>query len=80
MDGRLGTLRSPVALVWGESDRLMPLDYAKRMVAELPKEPPVPLVTIPRCGHVPQVECPAELVKALEGILSQGARGPEGAK
>lgn len=71
LDGRLGALKTPVALVWGESDRLMPLDYAKRMVAELPGEPPVPLVTIPRCGHVPQVECPAELAQALEGILAR---------
>jgi pimeloyl-ACP methyl ester carboxylesterase len=74
LDGRLGALKTPVALVWGESDRLMPLDYARRMTAELPKDPPVPLVTIPRCGHVPQVECPAELVKALEGVLGRGAR------
>lgn len=70
LDGKLAQLHTPVHLVWGESDRLMPLDYAQRMRAELPQ---ATLVTIPRCGHVPQVECPQQLLAVLAPLLE----GPE---
>lgn len=66
LDGKLAELQTPVHLVWGESDRLIPLDYAQRMLAELPG---AQLVTIPRCGHVPQVECPEALLAVLLPIL-----------
>ncbi len=62
LDGRLGEIGPPVHLVWGESDTLMPLDYARRMLRELPQ---ATLATIPRCGHVPQVECPDKLLAVL---------------
>lgn len=67
LDGRLSEVRVPVSLVWGESDRLLPLDYARRVQAGLPA---ATLTTIPSCGHVPQVECPVALLDALEPILS----------
>jgi pimeloyl-ACP methyl ester carboxylesterase len=69
LDGKLGEIRLPVVLIWGASDQVMPLDYARRMLAELPD---ARLVTIEKCGHVPQQECPekflAALREALEGI------------
>ncbi len=66
LDDRLHEIQVPVELVWGESDRLMPLDYAQRLAAGLPR---ARLTTIPRCGHVPQVECPAALVTTLRHLL-----------
>ena len=63
-DTQLRELTSPVRLIWGASDRLMPLDYAQRMLAELPR---ATLVTLERCGHVPQLECPQRLLPALDG-------------
>ncbi|HPC83271.1 MAG TPA: alpha/beta fold hydrolase [Thermoanaerobaculaceae bacterium] len=66
LDDKLGEIRPPVHLVWGESDQVMPLDYARRMQAELPS---ATLVTLERCGHVPQVECPARLLVVLRGVL-----------
>jgi 3-oxoadipate enol-lactonase len=66
LDGRLKEVRVPVVLLWGESDRLMPLDYARRMLAEMPQ---ATITTLPRCGHVPQVECPEALLAALAPIL-----------
>jgi len=71
LDGRLHEVQVPVELVWGESDRLMPLDYARRLAEGLPR---ARLTTIPRCGHVPQVECPAALVATLRHVL--GGEGP----
>jgi pimeloyl-ACP methyl ester carboxylesterase len=62
LDGRLGEIRVPVRLVWGESDRVVPLDYAQRMLAELRD---ASLTVVPRCGHVPQAECPAAFLAAL---------------
>jgi pimeloyl-ACP methyl ester carboxylesterase len=66
LDGRLGELRVPVEIVWGASDRLMPLDYAERMRSELPD---ARLMTVERCGHAPQVECPDRLLAALRQAL-----------
>jgi len=66
LDGRLGELRVPVEIVWGASDRLMPLEYAERMRAELPD---ARLFPVERCGHAPQVECPDRLLAALRQAL-----------
>ena len=68
LDGKLAEIHTPVALIWGESDRLMPLDYARRMLAELPQ---ATLTTLPRCGHVPQVECPEALLAVLRPLLEE---------
>jgi pimeloyl-ACP methyl ester carboxylesterase len=68
LDGKLGTFTTPVDLIWGESDRLIPLSYAQRMNAELPA---VRLTTLHRCGHIPQQECPIAFTKALTGALHQ---------
>jgi len=63
----------PVDLLWGESDRLVPLHYAQRMQAQLPA---VRLTTVPRCGHAPQMECPVAFSAALEKILQQAPPAP----
>jgi pimeloyl-ACP methyl ester carboxylesterase len=65
-DAQLRELRVPVQLIWGASDRLVPLDYAEQMKAQLPQ---AGLFTIERCGHVPQVECPDALLAALRKAL-----------
>jgi pimeloyl-ACP methyl ester carboxylesterase len=65
-DARLRELRVPVRLIWGTSDRLVPLDYAQRMLAGLPS---ANLVTLERCGHVPQIECPQQLLSVLKEAL-----------
>jgi pimeloyl-ACP methyl ester carboxylesterase len=66
LDGKLDALRAPVALIWGASDQVMPLDYARRMLAELPDARLIPLE---KCGHVPQQECPAAFLAALRQAL-----------
>jgi pimeloyl-ACP methyl ester carboxylesterase len=70
-DAQLRELRVPVRLIWGASDRLVPLDYAQRMLAELPS---ATLVTLDRCGHVPQIECPQELLPVLTNALGGAKR------
>ena len=67
LDGRLGALDVPVELLWGASDQLLPLSYAERMRAELPR---ARVTELPRCGHVPQQECPAAFAAALGTLLA----------
>jgi pimeloyl-ACP methyl ester carboxylesterase len=61
-EDQLRAFQVPVRLVWGASDQLMTLDYAKRMAAVLPD---VELIPVERCGHVPQQEAPERFETAL---------------
>jgi len=72
---QLRTLRFPVRLIWGVADGLMPLDYARRMVAVLPE---VELIPLERCGHVPQQEAPERFLAALRQALGAGPGAGEG--
>ncbi len=65
-EDQLAELKLPVRLIWGASDRLMPLAYARRMVAVLPD---VELAVIEGCGHVPQLEAPDRLLPVLMRML-----------
>ncbi len=69
---QLKTLRVPVRLIWGEADGLMPLDYARRMVAVLPD---VELIPLEGCGHVPQQEAPERFLLALRQALGEAPGG-----
>ncbi len=72
LEGRLGEVRVPVSLVWGDSDRLMPVSYAEQLARELPA---ARLTLVPRCGHVPQRECPERFLPLLEQALAQPPAG-----
>ncbi len=73
LDGRLGEIRTPVDLIWGESDRHLDLDYARRLERELPA---ARLTTIERCGHLPPNECPGPFREALEQVLALDPPAP----
>jgi pimeloyl-ACP methyl ester carboxylesterase len=74
LEGRLGEVRVPVDFLWGASDQLLSLDYARRMQAGLPASR---LTALERCGHVPQRECPGQLTKALLSVLAQQPPAPK---
>jgi pimeloyl-ACP methyl ester carboxylesterase len=59
----LGTLRMPVLLLWGQSDRLLPADGIDYFRAHLPPHAQVELVQ--GFGHVPQVERPIQVTRRL---------------
>ena len=67
LDGRLDEVVVPVELVWGDSDALMSLDYAQRMLDGLPR---ARLHTVRGCGHVPHRECPDKTLEAIESALA----------
>jgi pimeloyl-ACP methyl ester carboxylesterase len=79
LDGRLGEVTVPVDLLWGASDHLMPLDYARRMEGQLPR---ARLTVLEKCGHVPESECPERFLAALREVLAMpppaAAEAPEG--
>ncbi|PWK88198.1 hypothetical protein C8D88_103394 [Lentzea atacamensis] len=61
---RLGDVRIPVHVLWGESDRIVDAAYGKAYAAAIPGSTFTPL---PRTGHLPQLETPEELLEALLG-------------
>jgi pimeloyl-ACP methyl ester carboxylesterase len=69
-EAQLGTIRIPVRLIWGLSDGFMPLAYAERMRAALAD---VELITLERCGHVPQQEAPERFLAALRQALDEAS-------
>ncbi|MDY7094723.1 MAG: alpha/beta hydrolase [Acidobacteriota bacterium] len=73
LEGRLGEISTPVDLLWGEADEYLGRDYPQRLLDGLPN---ARLTWIERCGHVPQVECPAKFAAALPAVLAQSAPGP----
>ena len=68
LDGRLGEVAVPVDVLWGASDGLMPLDYARRMTGQLPR---ARLTVIEGCGHIPPAECPERFLAVLREVLAQ---------
>jgi pimeloyl-ACP methyl ester carboxylesterase len=74
MDGKLSDFHIPVDIVWGESDRMLTLDYARRLQAQVAGSH---LVTIPGCGHAPATECPAMLTRILREILEGAGPSPK---
>jgi len=66
LEDKLADFQIPVDLVWGASDRLVPLDYAKNLLSQLPH---CTLSVLERCGHGPQLECPHKLTQALLRLL-----------
>lgn len=53
--GRLGEVRQPTLIIWGENDPWVPVAHAHRLRQLLPNSE---LVTFPDCGHVPPEEQP----------------------
>jgi len=67
LEDKLASFQTPVDLIWGASDRLVPLDYAKKLQSLLPH---CTLTVIERCGHAPQRERPREVTRVLLQILA----------
>jgi pimeloyl-ACP methyl ester carboxylesterase len=68
---RLDTLRVPTLLIWGDQDRVFPVERAGQ--AALADIPGAQLVIIPRCGHFPQIEVPRAFRGLLAGFLAHAA-------
>jgi pimeloyl-ACP methyl ester carboxylesterase len=65
---RLAELRSPTLIVWGESDRILGTADAEPFQQSIPNSK---LVWIPKCGHVPHLECPQATATAILDWLEE---------
>lgn len=63
----LSQLTLPVFIVAGQEDRLIRTFYFEAISTEIPD---ASLTLIPKCGHVPQEECPSEFMQAVLRYLS----------
>jgi len=65
LQGRIGKIISPTLLVWGDSDKMIPVQYAKEY-SEIPNSK---LAVIKDCGHTPFVEKPMTFNKLVLKFL-----------
>jgi 2-hydroxy-6-oxonona-2,4-dienedioate hydrolase len=65
LPGRIGKIIAPTLLVWGDSDRMIPVQYGK----EYKEIPDSELVVIKDCGHTPYVEKPMTFNKLVLKFL-----------
>lgn len=66
LDTRLGELRAPVLILWGERDRWIPLSFATRLQSSIPG---AQLVSFPDAGHVPMEELPEATAREADRFL-----------
>ena len=67
---RLPTLEMPTLVVWGTSDRVLPISQAREASDRLQQSS---LELIPNCGHLPHVEHPDRFVAAFDRFLGEQA-------
>jgi pimeloyl-ACP methyl ester carboxylesterase len=65
---QLTRLNLPVLVITGNDDRIVPTQDSIRLAGEIPN---AELVVIPNCGHLPQEECPAEFLQAVNNFLAR---------
>ncbi len=70
----LPTIDVPTCIIWGEEDRITPLDIARRFHALLPNSD---LFLVSRCGHAPMLERPEIFNAILADWLLRRAIRPE---
>jgi pimeloyl-ACP methyl ester carboxylesterase len=70
----LETLSPESLFIWGRRDGLVPIGFARHVRDRLPAAQHCEL----DCGHVPQLERPAQLHAAITGFLSRPAKAPGG--
>jgi pimeloyl-ACP methyl ester carboxylesterase len=60
------SLRMPTLVIWGEADRMIPVERGRRLAEAVPG---ARFVGLPGVGHTCQVEAPAEFAAALAPFL-----------
>ena len=67
LEKRLGLIKAPTLLLWGEQDRIMPRSYADKFAAGIAG--PTIIATIPGAGHLAELDRPAEVARAILDFL-----------
>lgn len=69
VEDHANALAMPVLAIWGEDDKIVPIEKGKAFVAGIPHAEWHPL---PECGHLPSLEKPAEVAGIFTSWLSNG--------
>src|SRR3990172_7770477 len=64
---RLGRIKAPTLVVWGEKDRLVPLPFGEAYHRGIPGSK---FVTIEGCGHLPPLEQPERFAEIVLAFLA----------
>jgi pimeloyl-ACP methyl ester carboxylesterase len=59
--GRLAAVRTPVRVLWGDSDQIVDPDYGRAFAAAMS----APFQLLTDTGHMPQLETPDQLLQAI---------------
>lgn len=59
---RLGEIQVPTLVIGGAYDQIVPVENSLKLSEDIPGSE---LMVIDRCGHLPQEECPAEFMDAI---------------
>jgi pimeloyl-ACP methyl ester carboxylesterase len=70
LEGKLFKVRTPTLVLWGEADQIIPIAVGKTLSAEIPG---AIFRTVEKCGHMPQKECPLEVIRAISEMIRLGA-------
>jgi pimeloyl-ACP methyl ester carboxylesterase len=63
--GRLAAVASPVLVIWGDADRIADPDYGRAYAAAIPG---ARFELLTETGHLPQLETPEKLLRAVWGL------------
>jgi len=63
---KLGSIKSPTLIIWGENDPVIPVKYAQSFVSEIDD---CRFVKMENCGHTPYVEYPDKFYKIVLDFL-----------
>lgn len=70
LDDAVKTIKRPTLLIWGRQDGLVPLAEGEHFNRDIAGSK---LVVFDQCGHMPQIEKPAEFNAAVLKFLGEGA-------
>ena len=68
LNDRLHSLAMNTTVIWGKHDRLISMGAVEILKQSIPR---AQVYIIDRCGHVPQLEQPKELVNIIRKVLQQ---------
>ena len=71
LDDVVKTIKRPTLLIWGRQDGLVPLAEGEHFNRDIAGSK---LVVFDQCGHMPQIEKPAEFNAAVLKFLGEGAQ------
>jgi pimeloyl-ACP methyl ester carboxylesterase len=68
LDDVISGIRMPTLILWGEQDEMIPLRVGQNLHKLIRDSE---LVVIPECGHLPELEKPAEFVRCVMEFLKR---------